>query len=78
MGSKLYPNAFLCIIFGLGRKAQRTLARVDEEDNRCANNVGDIRLACASFDRELQTIVKQKEKLVLAESLRKLEVIRFF
>ncbi|CDI80601.1 hypothetical protein, conserved [Eimeria acervulina] len=58
------------------RKAQRTLARVDEEDNRCANNVGDIRLACASLDRELQTIVKQKEKLVLAESLRKLEVTR--
>ncbi|CDJ29130.1 uncharacterized protein EMH_0024130 [Eimeria mitis] len=58
------------------RKAQRTLARVDEEDSRCANNVGDIRLACASLDRELQTIVKQKEKLVLAESLRKLEVTR--
>ncbi|CDJ49020.1 hypothetical protein, conserved [Eimeria brunetti] len=57
-------------------KAQRTLAKVDEEDSRCANNVGDIRLACASLDRELQSIVKQKEKLVLAESLRKLEVTR--
>ncbi|CDI86711.1 S-formylglutathione hydrolase, related [Eimeria praecox] len=60
------------------RKAQRTLARVDEEDSKCANNVGDIRLACASLDRELQTIVKQKEKLVLAESLRKLEVTRLY
>ncbi|CDJ66613.1 hypothetical protein, conserved [Eimeria necatrix] len=55
------------------RKAYQSFAKADEEDSRCANSVGDIRLACASLDRELQTVIKEKEELVLAESLRKLE-----
>lgn len=58
------------------RKAQRSLAKADEEDGRCASSVGDIRLACASLDRELQSVAKEKEELILAESLKKLEVLR--
>lgn len=60
---------------GATRKAQRSLTKADEEESRCASSVGDVRLACASLDRELQTVVKEKEALVLAESLRKLEVV---
>ncbi|KAL8274288.1 hypothetical protein Esti_001799 [Eimeria stiedai] len=56
------------------RKAQRSLTKVDAEESRCATGVEEIRLACISLDKELHTALQEKEELVLAESLRKLEV----
>lgn len=58
----------------LNRKAQISLTKIDAEDSRWSSSVGDVRLACTSLDRELQLVLKEKEELVLAESLRKLEV----
>ncbi|KAL8424271.1 hypothetical protein Efla_002889 [Eimeria flavescens] len=56
------------------RLGNRSLMRVDAEDSRCSSSVGEVRLACTSIDREMQIVLKEKEELVLAESLKKLEV----
>ncbi|KAL8450685.1 hypothetical protein Emed_002323 [Eimeria media] len=56
------------------RKAQRSLNQIDAEESRCATSVEEIRLACISLDKELHFALQEKEELVLAESLRKLEV----
>ncbi|XP_026190886.1 coiled-coil domain-containing protein 39 [Cyclospora cayetanensis] len=58
------------------RKAHRSLVKAGEEDDRCSSSVGTIRLTCASLDRELQRALKEKEELVVAESIKKLEVTR--
>ncbi|KAL8441200.1 hypothetical protein Emag_007368 [Eimeria magna] len=57
------------------KKAQRSLNQIDAEESRCATSVEEIRLACISLDKELHAALQEKEELVLAESLRKLEEV---
>lgn len=66
--------AFLKDFAFLLRLAQRELDRATAESERCAVTLGDLRLSCASLERDLQQKKAHRDDVALTQNFRSLEV----